>query len=77
MTRSSLLLLGLILLGAASAQAQLRGYGTSDEFGSAVEDYYRGRGSGNANAAAPPDTPVLGRGLVVGEDDAWAPVVRA
>lgn len=60
-----LLLSGLLFLGAPSAQAQLRGVGSKqDEFGNAVRDYYN-------NAAAS-----LGRGLVVGDDDAWAPVVR-
>lgn len=64
-------LLALAGLLGASAQAQLRG-GANDEFARAVENYYHGHASSNAAAAAP----VLGRGLVVGEDDAWAPVVR-
>lgn len=68
-------LAGLLLLGTAvvTASTQLRGQQQEqlqlddDEFGASVLDYYSGHGQA-------PSAP-LGRGLVVGEDDAWAPVV--
>lgn len=63
LSSAAALLLGLLLGVSAQAQ-QLRG--VKDEFGAAVDDYYHG--SGNAASSS-------GRGLVVGDDDAWAPVV--